>query len=88
MFQFKVLVGNQLFFAVRYLFHFTVITTLILLFWGTKSWNSIDDSIKILSPLQLKNRGEFKSRSVKTRDAIKGFHLLENFHKLCRLFLL
>ena len=29
---------------------------------------------------------EFDSRSVKTRDAIEGFHLLENSHKLCRGF--
>ena len=28
--------------------------------------------------------GEFESRSVKTREAVEGFHLLENFHKLCR----
>ena len=30
--------------------------------------------------------GEFESRSVKTRDAVKGFHLLKNSHKLCRGF--
>ena len=30
--------------------------------------------------------GEFESRSVKTRDAVEGFHLLENSHKLCRGF--
>ena len=30
--------------------------------------------------------GEFESRSVKTRDAVEDFHLLENFHKLCRGF--
>ena len=30
--------------------------------------------------------GEFESRSVKTRDAVLGFHLLENSHKLCRGF--
>ena len=29
---------------------------------------------------------EFESRSVKTRDAVEGFHLLENSHKLCRGF--
>ena len=27
--------------------------------------------------------GEFESRSVKTRDPVEGFHLLENSHKLC-----
>ena len=30
--------------------------------------------------------GEFESRSVKTRDVVEGFYLLENFHKLCRGF--
>ena len=30
--------------------------------------------------------GEFESSSVKTRDAVEGFHLLENSHKLCRGF--
>ena len=30
--------------------------------------------------------GEFESRSVKTRDAVEGFHLLENSHKLCQGF--
>ena len=30
--------------------------------------------------------GEFKSRSVKTQDAVKGFHLLKNALKLCRGF--
>ena len=30
--------------------------------------------------------GEFESRSVKTRDAVEGFHLLENSHKHCRGF--
>ena len=24
--------------------------------------------------------GEFESRSVETRDAVKGFHLLENYY--------
>ena len=37
-----------------------------------------------------KNRGErlreYKSRSMKTRDAVEGFHLLEISHKLCRGF--
>ena len=28
--------------------------------------------------------GEFESRSVKTQEAVKGFHLPENSHKLCR----
>ena len=28
--------------------------------------------------------GDFESRSMKTRDAVKGFHLLENSDKLCR----
>ena len=28
----------------------------------------------------------FESRSVKTRDVVEGFHLLENSHKLCRGF--
>ena len=28
--------------------------------------------------------GEFESRSVKTRDTVEGFHLLDNSHKLCR----
>ena len=42
-------------------------------------------------PSQLgENRGkrfrEFESRSVKTRDAVESFHLLENSHKLCRGF--
>ena len=36
------------------------------------------------------NRGErleeFESRSVKTRDAVEGFHLLKNSHKLCQGF--
>ena len=27
--------------------------------------------------------GEFKNRSVKTRDAVKSFHLLQNSHKIC-----
>ena len=27
--------------------------------------------------------GEFESRSENTRDAVEGFHLLENSHKLC-----
>ena len=27
--------------------------------------------------------GEFESRSVKTRDVVKGFHLLENSYKVC-----
>ena len=30
--------------------------------------------------------GEFESRSVKIRDAVEGFHLLENSHKLGRGF--
>ena len=30
--------------------------------------------------------GEFESRSVKTRDAGEGFHLIENSHKLYRGF--
>ena len=30
--------------------------------------------------------GEFESRSVKARDAVEGFHLLENSHKVCRGF--
>ena len=30
--------------------------------------------------------GEFESKSLKTRDAVEGFHLLENSHKLCRGF--
>ena len=30
--------------------------------------------------------GEFESRSVKTREAVEGFHLLENSHKVCRDF--
>ena len=30
--------------------------------------------------------GEFESRSVKTRDVVEGFHLLENSQKLCRGF--
>ena len=31
--------------------------------------------------------GEFESRSVKTQDAVEGFHLLEeNSHKLCQGF--
>ena len=30
--------------------------------------------------------GEFVNRSVKTRDAVDGFHLLENSHKLCQGF--
>ena len=30
--------------------------------------------------------GESESRSVKTRDTIEGFHLLENSRKLCRGF--
>ena len=30
--------------------------------------------------------GEFESKSVKTRDAVKSFHLLENSHKFCRGF--
>ena len=30
--------------------------------------------------------GELKSRSVKTLDAFEGFQLLENSHKLCRIF--
>ena len=30
--------------------------------------------------------GEFESRSVKTRDAVEGFHLLDISHKLCRGF--
>ena len=30
--------------------------------------------------------GEFESRSVKTRDAVEDFHLLENSHKLCQGF--
>ena len=33
-----------------------------------------------------KRLGEFESRSVKTRDAVEGFHLLESSHKLCRGF--
>ena len=32
------------------------------------------------------NEEEFESRSVKTRDAVEGFHLLENSDKLCRGF--
>ena len=36
------------------------------------------------------NRGEglglFESRSVKVRDAVEGFHLIANSHKLCRGF--
>ena len=31
-------------------------------------------------------RGEFESRSMKTRDAVENFHLLENSYKLCRGF--
>ena len=30
--------------------------------------------------------GEFKSRSAKAQDAVKGFHLLETSHKLCQGF--
>ena len=30
--------------------------------------------------------GELESRSVKTRDAVEGFHLLKSFHKLFRGF--
>ena len=30
--------------------------------------------------------GEFESRSVKTREAVKDFRLLENSQKLCRGF--
>ena len=30
--------------------------------------------------------GKFDSRSVKARDAVEGFHLLDNSHKLCRGF--
>ena len=30
--------------------------------------------------------GEFESRSVKTRDAVDGFYLFKNCHKLCRGF--
>ena len=30
--------------------------------------------------------GEVESRSVNTRDAVKGFHLLENSLKLCKGF--
>ena len=30
--------------------------------------------------------GELQSTSVKTRDAIEGFHLLENSYKLCQGF--
>ena len=30
--------------------------------------------------------GESESRSVKTQDAVEGFHVLENYHKLCRGF--
>ena len=30
--------------------------------------------------------GEFESKSVKTRDAVEGCHLLENSHKLSRGF--
>ena len=30
--------------------------------------------------------GEFESRSVKIRDSVEGFHLLENSHKYCRGF--
>ena len=30
--------------------------------------------------------GEFESRSVKIRDGVEGFHLLDNSHKLCRGF--
>ena len=30
--------------------------------------------------------GEFESRSVKTRNSVEGFHLLENSHKHCRGF--
>ena len=30
--------------------------------------------------------GESESRSVKNRDAVEGFHVLENSHKLCRGF--
>ena len=30
--------------------------------------------------------GEFKSRSVKIRDAVEVFHLPENSHKLCQDF--
>ena len=33
-----------------------------------------------------KRMGEFESRSMKTQDAVQGFHLLENSHKLCRGF--
>ena len=31
-----------------------------------------------------KRLGEFQSRSVKTRDTVRDFQLLENSHKLCR----
>ena len=31
--------------------------------------------------------GEFESRSVKTRDVVEGFYLLENSYKLGRVFL-
>ena len=43
-------------------------------------------------PSQLgENRGEHlgefdNNRSVKTQDAVEGFHLLENSHKLCQVF--
>ena len=33
-----------------------------------------------------KRLGEFQSRSVKIREAVEGFRLLENSHKLCRGF--
>ena len=39
---------------------------------------------KTCSPC-LNSLGEFKSRSVKTRDAVESFSLLENSHKLCRV---
>ena len=30
--------------------------------------------------------GEFGGRSVKTRDVVNGFHLVENSYKLCQGF--
>ena len=39
-------------------------------------------SVPSYSENQGERLGEFESRLVKTRDAIEGFHLLENSHKL------
>ena len=38
-----------------------------------------------LQSLVKTNLGELESRSVKIRDAVEGFHLLENSHKLSTL---